>query len=215
MTRKANARVAGFTFLFYIAVGVTGMALPSQPATTGIHVLLSLLIFITALALGVSLYALTRDSDRDLALMALCCRVGEAMFAAIGPVLTLGLAWLGQPADGEPPPAAAGATLSELLAKVSGWNTIIAGTLFAVGSTIFCYLFLQSRTIPRWMAWLGLGASLILLIALPLQLAGYASKSVVQYLWAPMALFEIPFGVWLLVTGAPLSGKAAEQQSVV
>ncbi len=30
MTRKTNARLAGFTFLFYIAVGLTSMALDNR-----------------------------------------------------------------------------------------------------------------------------------------------------------------------------------------
>jgi len=30
MTRRTNARVAGFTFLFYIAVGITSMVLSNR-----------------------------------------------------------------------------------------------------------------------------------------------------------------------------------------
>ena len=67
MTIKANARVAGATFLLYIAVGITGLMLPERPETVGIRVLVSFLIFVIALGLAVSLYALTKNEDRDLA----------------------------------------------------------------------------------------------------------------------------------------------------
>jgi hypothetical protein len=207
MTRRANARIAGFTFLFYIAIGITGLVLPNEAGTTGIHVLLALVTFATALTLAVSLYGFTRDEDRDLAVLALCFRVSESMFAAFAPILTLGIAWLGTTAasgQGVADPVAP-APLTELLSKVSGWNTTIASILFALGSTIFCYLLLRGRMIPIALAWLGLFASVLLVVVMPLNLAGYLPKNIAQYCWAPMALFEIPLGVWLLVSKrAPL-----------
>ena len=211
MTRQANARIAGFTFLFYIAVGIMGLVLPDGPGTTGIHVLLALVTFATALTLAVSLFGFTRDEDRDLAVLALCCRASESMFAALAPILTLALAWLGTSATaqtGEVPDPAAAATLTALLGKVSGWNTTIASILFALGSTIFCFLMLRGRLIPVALAWLGIAASLLLVVVMPLELAGYLSKTIAQYCWAPMALFEIPLGIWLLVSkraGLPIT----------
>jgi len=95
MTRTTNARLAGFLFLFYIAIGLTSLALFNR-ATAGavgttaqlaalaqhatlvrLTVLIALLIFIVAVGLAVTLYALTREQDPDLALIALCCRAGE------------------------------------------------------------------------------------------------------------------------------------------
>lgn len=195
MTIKANARLAGATFLLYIVVGITGLMLPERPDTAGIRVLISFLIFVIALGLAVSLYALTRSEDRDLARFALLCRVGESLFAAVGPVLILSSAWAtAQAARGD------ATALGELIDQIQAWNATIAATLFAIGSTIYCYLFLRGRLIPIPLAWLGLVASVLLMVALPLELAGYLSKTVINILWAPMALFEIPLGVWLLVS---------------
>lgn len=70
------ARVAGFTFLFYIAAGLTSMALGSESPVTD---LLLLLQSFSALGLGVTLYALTRAHGPVLALLALTCRVAEAI----------------------------------------------------------------------------------------------------------------------------------------
>ncbi len=69
-------RVAGFAFLFYIAAGITSMALGSHSPLTG---LLSLLQSFSALMLGVTLYALTYEQGPVLALFALTCRVAEAI----------------------------------------------------------------------------------------------------------------------------------------
>jgi hypothetical protein len=70
------ARVAGLTFLFYIIVSVASLALGSQSQAAD---LLSLLESFSALVLGVTLYALTREQGPILALLALTCRIAEAI----------------------------------------------------------------------------------------------------------------------------------------
>jgi hypothetical protein len=58
--------------------------------------------------------------------------------------------------------------------------------------------------VPAGLAWLGVLASVLLALALPLQLVGIARGSLVQMLWIPMAAFEVPLALWLLVKGAAL-----------
>lgn len=76
MTRPTNARLAGFTLLFYIAAGIASLVLARQPHVANV---LSLLTDFCALVLGVTLYAITREEDADLAMLALTCRVIEAV----------------------------------------------------------------------------------------------------------------------------------------
>lgn len=76
MTRPTNARLAGFTFLFYIAAGIGSLVLAREPHVANV---LSLLTDFCALVLGVTLYAITREEDADLAMLALTCRVIEAI----------------------------------------------------------------------------------------------------------------------------------------
>jgi hypothetical protein len=224
MTLRTNARIAGFAFLFYIAVGITQLVLGGATAADTISarfaliaqhaarvrvgILLSLVICVTALALAVALYALTRGVDRDLARLALFCRAGEALVAAVDPLATLGLLWLATAGAGtDAPDAAAAGALGTFLLKVGGWNTTITATLFAVGSTIFSWLFLRGRLIPAPLAWLGVAASLLLVLALPLQLVGVLQGTIAQLVWLPMAAFEIPLGFWLIFKG--VAGPAA------
>ncbi len=75
-SRLTTSRIAGFTFLFYIASGIASMALGDRSPMTD---LLSLLQSFSALGLGVALYVLTRDDGPGLALFALTCRVAEAI----------------------------------------------------------------------------------------------------------------------------------------
>ena len=99
MTRRTNARIAGFTFLFYIAAGIAAMILFGRAAgaegtaaklariaehATDMHVAILLTLFtcFMAIVLAVTLYAITRDQDPDLAMIALACRVGEGILNA-------------------------------------------------------------------------------------------------------------------------------------
>jgi hypothetical protein len=221
MTRTTNARIAGFAFLFYIAVGITQMVLGAaisapetaarlalmaqHPSRVQVELLLTVLTSVTALTLAVALYALTRDEDRDLAILALCCRVGEGMLGMIAPMITLGLLWLATTTEGgtavRDTPAVL--VLAGFLRKLGGWNTITAAVLFAIGSTLFSWLLLRGRMIPRSLAWVGVAASVLLVVLLPLELAGVVSGAITKIIWLPMAAFEIPLGLWLLVKGVP------------
>lgn len=215
MTRTANARIAGFTFLFYIAAGITSMVLfrratsgegiPAKLVTVaqhatdvGILAVLGLLQCFSALVLAVTLYAITREQDEDLALLALTCRVGEGLISAVSIPATLTLLWLATSTGTDAPAADAGRTLAAYLLRD---DVALTATFFAVGSTIFAYLLLRGRMIPIWLAWLGVGASVLLVVCLPLRLAGFLHGLIASLIWLPMLAFEVPLGFWLLTKG--------------
>ena len=216
MTRTTNARIAGFTFLFYIVVGIASMLLFSQ-ATSGevateklasiaqhvpqvrLTIVLGLLQAVCAIVLAVTLYAITRDQDSDLAMLALIFRVGEGLLGAISTRATLDLLWLGTSAGPKAPDAATLQALGTYLLNGPDWN--MSAILFAMGSTLFSYLLLRGRTVPVPLAWIGVVASLLLVVSLPLQLAGALSGPVTSYVWIPMLAFEVPLGFWLLIKG--------------
>ncbi len=163
MTRTTNARLAGVAFLAYMATGMASMGLRGQP---GVTTILTLVMSLSALVLGVTLYAITRDVDADLALLAMICRVVEG---------------------------------------IPGHET--AAIYFAVGSTIFSWLLLRGRLIPVMLARLGVFASLVLVIILPLQRVGVLgaatgwSSSAAWIIWLPMLAFEVLLALWLLIKG--------------
>lgn len=164
MTLTANARLAGVTFLVYIAAGITGLALASHTHVTGVT---SVLTSLCALVLGVTLYAITRGQDPDLAMLAMTCRLAEAI-----------------PADGR-----------------------VNAIFFAAGSTLFSWLLLRGRMIPRVLAWLGVIASVLVGAILLLQRAGFLaegagwSSALTWLLWLPMLIFEVTLALWLLIKG--------------
>jgi len=82
MTRRTNARIAGVTFFVYLAAGIASLALSGRAHATDV---LSLFTSLSALVLGVTLYAITRVEDPDLAMLALTCRVVESIPGHGGP----------------------------------------------------------------------------------------------------------------------------------
>jgi len=217
MTRTTNARIAGFTFLFYIAVAYPDMVLVNRATsgegiaaklasiaqhTTEMHiaVLLTVLSSFSALVLAVTLYGITRDEDHEVAMLGFACRVGEGVLGAI-PLTTVGLLWLATAAAPNAPDAASADALGNFLLKVGSWKTTCAATLFAVGSTAFSYLLLRGRMIPAPLAWLGLVGSAVVLVGLPLQLAEFLRGPITQLMWIPVALFELTLGPWFLIKG--------------
>jgi hypothetical protein len=161
------ARVAGFTFLLYIVAGIASLVLASQTQLANV---LTLLTSFCALVLGLMLYALTRQVQPIVALLAMMCRVLEAV----------------------------------------GLETDTSAIYFAVGSTLFAWLMLRGRLIPAPLAWLGLIASILLVVILPLQLAGLFggamswSSSLTLFVWLPMLVYEVVLALWLLIKGVAL-----------
>ncbi len=218
MTRKTNARIAGFAYLFYIVVGISNLVLFGKAAsgdglaakltsiaqhTTAVRisVVLSLLTCFTALVLGVALYGLTHDEDRELSVLALACRVCEGLLGAVSLRTTLGLLWLATKGAGAPGPAATEAIGASLLMPVQ--SALVSAMFFAVGSTIFSWLLLRGRMVPVPLAWLGVISSVLLVLTLPLQLAGFLEGSVILYMvmWMPMLVFEVTLALWLIIKG--------------
>ena len=220
MTRSTNAKIAGFTFLFYIAVGITTLALSSRAIGTGdiaaklasiaqhattlrVLVVLYLLMSFAPVVLAVTLYALTRDQDPDLARLGMICRVLEGIADSIP--ATLGLLWLATATDAKVLNTEAVHALGAFQLRPGGGT---GAMFFAVGSTLFSWLLLRGRMIPVALGRLGVGASVLLVVILPLQLAGLLGGSenwfgpITWLMWLPMLVFEVTLALWLIIKGA-------------
>jgi hypothetical protein len=178
MNRTTAARVAGFTFLFYIVVGISSMggllrgpwAQPAAYAQNAAAVILAVTLFIVT-------------------------RIEQPLIAGLGMIFRL--------AEGTRRAAFALAAISVPRAA------LVDATLFAIGSAFFCWLLLRGRMLPPALAWTGVIASVILVVGLPLQLAGLLGAPWTTLMWMPMLAFEVPGGLWLLLRGVPPAGSGA------
>jgi hypothetical protein len=199
MSRPTTARIAGLAFLVYIVAGMTSLRGAPGPL---LDIVLSFVMCFCALALGVTLFGVTSEVDREIAMMGMVCRVAEGIVGVM--FMSLALAMRSALAAPDAPNAAALAALNTVLTGAERVNFSVAGMLFAVGSTMFCWLLLRGRLIPVGLAWLGFLASLLVVVALPLQLGRVLTGPFTMLMWIPMAAFEIPAGIWLLVKGVRL-----------
>jgi hypothetical protein len=94
MTRTTSARIAGFTFLFYIAVAFPSLVLMQRATSAAgtaaqlariaehasdvqLAILLTLLSCFSAIVLAVTLYGITRDVNQELAVATFAFRGGR------------------------------------------------------------------------------------------------------------------------------------------
>ena len=216
MTRRTNATIAGIAYLLYIAVAFPSMVLFDR-ATKGegmaaklatmaqhsgdVHVaaVLGLLGCFCALVLAVTLYAITREEDPDIAMLGLTCRVAEGVIGAASTPATLALLALVtvSGAPGSDVTAATQAIGALVLERVP----LVAAIFFGVGSTLFSWLLLRGRMVPTWLAWLGVYGSALVAVALFLQVGGVLSDTIIQLSWIPVAIFELTLAGWFIVKG--------------
>lgn len=216
---KRNARLAGITFLLYFVTALsdgflfahassgngTAARLASMAQRLGevrLTVVFALLTVLYALILAVTLYALTRQVDPELTLIALTCRVVEGVTNGVPMATRLGLLSIATASvTATASDAASLHTQAALLLKVSGWSTTVGATIFSVGSTLFAYLFLKGRNIPAPIAWFGIIASLLVIPIFPLSSMFPVSGTVVLLTQIPLMIYELTIAFWLLIKG--------------
>lgn len=220
--RPTNARIAGFVLLVYIAVQIASLllfngasgaegtsarlaAIAQHVADVRVSALLGLLSPFIAIVLSTALYAIARDQDRFISMVAMVLLFGAGVVDSIFIPTTLGLLSL---ATSPAAATSAGYALGSFLLTAGTWNPIIAATFFAVGFTLFTWLLLRGRMVPAAFGTFGVLASALWVIALPLQLTGILPGSVALPIYAPMVVFGISLGLWLLVKGIALPTPA-------
>ncbi|MGC2183632.1 MAG: DUF4386 domain-containing protein [Terriglobales bacterium] len=220
MTRTRSARIAGFTYLFYAAIGICSELLMHQARGAGddvetlarigqyatnvrLTILIALLECLSALVLGVTLYGITRAEDHELAMLGLVCRVVEGVLGSLNNIPGyLGLLWLAKAGVGTGLPDIATANALRAFLLMPGPSVPLGAMFFAVGSLIFSWLLLRGRMVPVSIAWLGVVAAGLLVVVLPLQLAGFPAGPLTgYYLWLPALVFQVVLGLWLLIKG--------------
>lgn len=217
MSVRTSARVAGVTFLVYILVAFSGMVL-ARGATSGegiaeklaslaghasgmrASIVLQLLGCFCALVLAVTLYAITRSVDPDLALLILAFRTGEGVIGAVSLDRMAGQIWLATASGAGALDPASAAALGAVLLKVPD-SMALPASFFAVGSLVFSCLLLRGRLVPAALAWIGVIASVLVVVGTPLELAGILKSPITDLMWLPMLAFEVPISFWLIFKG--------------
>lgn len=223
MTVRTNARVAGIAFLLYIGAAMGGMIvggrasaganpaarLASIAAHAGemrLALVLELVGCFCAFVLAVTLWAITRDADPDLALLGAVFRVAEGVTGAVTLDAAAERIWLATRGAGLDP-----AMRDTLAAMKFGipQGMGIGATCFAVGSTIFAWLLLRGRIVSAALGWIGVIGSVAAAVVLPLRLVGLLDTPLANLVWAPLLVFEVWLAIHFLWKGAAAPARRA------
>lgn len=232
-SQRTASRVAGFSYLLalppalFAELYVSGqLMLVNDAAGTArqivdnerlfrLGVASNLFVFALDVVLITALYVVLKPVSPPLALLAAFWRVIETTILVVATLADLGtLRVLGGSQylqAFEPDRLYALAALS-IGAHGAAYNV---GLVFAgLGTTLFCYLWLRSRLMPRLLAAWGILAGIVLsacafgFIVAP-ELRGIVS---LVYYGGPIFLFELAAGLWLLVKGLPRPGRSASDE---
>jgi hypothetical protein len=216
--QRAYARVAGLFYLLVLAVDIAGLVITlgvqgggsfaeaarHVGAAEGLYrigLCLSLLGSIFTIPLAIGLYVIVKPVDGNLALMALLFRSAEAAIGGIGVVGAFGQLQVYLAAS-HPGVFDADQLRALTVMDPLGTSTAVAAIFFCVGSTLFFYLLLKSRYIPRILSGWGVLASVVYLAAWFLELAAPSTPGLVNVLASlPILIAEVSTGLWLLLAG--------------
>lgn len=159
--------------------------------------------------LGGTTFAMLRVVNRNLALIALLWRVGEATLGAVFVVCSF-IALNVYTGAAAAFPLEQQEVLSQLFRSGTRTAFSFATLYFSFGSILFFYLLLQSRFIPPALAALGLLASVsVTLLGYGFMLVPAQTYALGYVVWLPIMLTELATGIWLLVRGVNLESWRA------
>lgn len=226
--RKA-ARVAGFTFLFAIAIVVLAnyginfrLIVPGNAVDTArnimahetlfrINIACNLIYVVNIVVLLAALYVILNPVNRHLALVAAFCRLVFALMWGVTALNTLGaLRLLGDAAYLPVFKADQLQTLARLHLAASFDAYYVGLPFWALASTVCSYLWFKSRYIPRALAAFGVVSSAWCVMCAFVFIVFPNFDNTVNAYWfdSPMTIFEIATGFWLLSKGLRPSGIA-------
>jgi hypothetical protein len=215
------ARVVGFSYLFALLPAifaefyVSGKLVSGDAIATAQNIIAherlfrlgiasNLLVFAADVLLIAALYIVLERVNRRLALLATFFRLIETTILIVATLndfyvlrLLSGASYLTTVSPDTL------ATLARVSVGAHGSAYGVGLLLFGLGSPVFCYLWLKSRYIPKWLAVWGLVASAWIGICAFAFVVFPELQNVITigYFGGPIFLFELTIGLWLLISG--------------
>lgn len=219
------ARVAGLAYVVVIMLGIFSVSyidsdilVPGNDAATvdnitnnelrfRISIASEIIMYALVVLLAHALYVILKPVNKNLALLALLWRIGEAIIGAGVAVLTglIPLLLINGEGSFEQDQLQA---LVGLFLQVRSVGLDVVLIFIGMGGNVFCYLFFTSKYVPRILAVWGMITYLSMLtLALISILSPNLPESVKMIFYAPGGLFEVIIGLWLLIKGINVEKK--------
>jgi hypothetical protein len=223
------ARVIGILYPIQMATGIFGevfargpLIVSGDPTKTADNIIASeqlfrlsvagdLITYILVMVLTWAFYVLLRPVNRHLALLGAFFRLSELAVLCMATVNSLVvLRLLSGAAYLKTFDVSQLHSLVMLAYNTQGLTMSVGFILLGLGSSLFAYLLLRSRYVPKAFAVLGVFSSLLLALG-SLAIIVFPGLSVIGMSYMmPMGLYEVGLGFWLLIKGitTPTSRQA-------
>lgn len=164
----------------------------------------NLIVFMADVVLIAALYVILERINRNLALTAVLFRLVETaviVIVTLNDMAVLRILSGANHLQAFEPDVLAGMARLAISAHSDAYRTALL--FFGLGSSVFAYLWLKSRYIPKALALLGLIASALVAVCMFVFIIFPALARVVtvEYFAGPIFLFEVTIGLWLLTKG--------------
>ena len=226
--QRTAARVAGLFYLLMMFTGLIGelyfrspRIVPDDAVQTAKNIAAAETFFRLGIVAGLvtaigdvvllwALYIILRPVNKNLALLAVFWRLVEcAMFGVVALNEFAALRFLSDASYLRAFNTQQLQAQSRLFLTFHQPGAQIAIIFFAFGSTLFAYLWLKSRYIPRVLSVIGIVASLAVgTVTLIVLVVPSFESAVAPAYWIPIALFELTLGFWLLIRGIRVPQQA-------
>ncbi len=219
--QRTAAKAAGLIYLIAMATSIfaemyaraplivagdavrTAMNIVASERLFRIGSVIHLITFASDAMLAVALYVVLRPINRNLALLAMAWRIVDCSILSVNLLndfvvlrLLSGADYL-RVFDVKQLQA-----LARLFYGVEAAGFQIGFVFLGLGSTVFSYLWLRSRYIPKVLAGWGIFASLVMaIVTLGVMLFPRLGEAVGLAYMAPMFFYEVGLGLWLLIKG--------------
>lgn len=185
----------------------------NNEGTVRLAVVIAMLNAAGIIVLATLLWAVLGRFGRAAAVVGVGLWLGEAFFYVVGYMGANGLIGLGHDFVAAGSPAGwANLSLGDFLYhgvyKLSGSMLMF---FYCAGGFLFYSLFYVSRVIPRALAAFGLAVVTLAMVAVVLELLGYGNF---MALMAPVGIFELITGLWLLLGRANPNALASPEATV-
>lgn len=210
---KTTSRIVGSFFILAIfaysfgdslvqsVIGVDGYlsTLLENKTQLGVGALLMLLNSLFVVSIGVLLFPILKEHNKNAAYFYLTARVIEGVFLTMGVVaLLLTTAVAAEYVQLGSVDSSYFEAISSILKQGNFFAYQIAMATLGLGSLLFCYTLYTSRLLPKVFAALGLLGYFVFLCGAIAEILGF---KIGLLLSIPGGLWELAFGIWLIVRG--------------
>ena len=220
-TQRTAARLAGFLYVLQMATAIFGESyvrgkllvrgdavqsaknIAASETLFRVGIAADLLTIVAVVTLLWALWVVLEPVNRRLALLGAFFRLIENAVIAAGIVNAFSVLRVVAATDYlKAFDAPQLAVLARLFIGAEGSGLRVGFIFCGLGSAVFSYVWLQSRYIPRWFAMWGIFASLLLaIVGLATMLFPSLGEALGMTYMAPMFVYEVGLGIWLMVRG--------------